>query len=219
MPDTADTTTEPAGQADETNQPPAGQVDDTDEQAQVLLADAVSGGSDDVGNGAGQDQQGKSSPWDDPDVARKEIEKLRREAAGWRTKLREAEPKLTEYQQYLDSRKTEQERLTEAKEAAERELTELRTVNARMAAAATHGLPQDLLDFLGTGTPEEIDERARLLAERLTASTPAPTAAVEESRPVARRPVESLTPGARPASDVPDDPNEAFRAFLSSRRT
>lgn len=221
MPDTADTT-EPAGQADDTTTAgqPAGQAsadtgNDDDAQAQLLLADAVSQG-DNAAPGGGD---GKKDPWDDPESARREIEKVRREAAKWRTQYREAEPQLAEYRKWVDSQKTEQQRLAEAKETAERELTTLRSMNARLVAATTHNLPPDLIDFLGDGTEEQIDERARVLAEKLSAVPAEPAAAPEQPRAAPRRPVESLTPGARPADEPPGDTNEAFRQFVNSRRS
>jgi hypothetical protein len=132
-------------------------------------------------------------PWEDRDAARKEIEKLRRESAGWRTKYREAEPQLTEYQQWQESQKTEQQKLLDAKEAAEQQLADLRSTNARLMAAATHNIPPDLIDLLGSGTDEEINARAEVLAERLKATAPAPA-------PTPQRPVEALTPGAATAT-------------------
>jgi hypothetical protein len=221
VPDTADTT-EPAGQADDTTTAgqPAGQASaDTttgdDVQAQQMLTDALSQ-DDNAAQNAGGD--GKKDPWDDPESARREIEKVRREAAKWRTQYRDAEPQLAEYKKWLDSQKTEHERLAEAKETAERELTTLRSANARLMAAATHNLPPDLIDFLGDGTEEQIDERARVLAARLAAQAAPAEPATESPRPAPRRPVESLTPGARPAGAAPADPNDAFREFLNARR-
>lgn len=221
MQDTAETI-EPAGQADDTTNadaPAAGQADaaTTDgAQAQMMLAAAVSQ-DDTAGQGAAGDSKAQTNVWDDPESARKEIEKVRREAANWRTKFRQAEPQLTEYQKWLDSQKSEQERLTEAKEAAERELTTLRSANARMTAAITHNLPPDLIDLLGSGTEEEIDARAALIADKLASASPA--APAEQPRPAPRRPVEALTPGARPANEAPADPNDAFRDFLNARRS
>lgn len=176
MQDTADTTQD-AWQPDDDN---AAQLADTAAQPEPQ---------------DGEDEA-QNDPWADPAAARKEIEKLRRESAGYRTKLRDAEPKLSEYQKYLDSQKTEQERLTEAKSAAEAKLAELTTTNARLMAAAAHNIPTDLIDLLGTGTDEEITARAQLLAERINAS-PA------FDRPASTRPVESLTAGGRPADDEP----------------
>ena len=178
MPDTADTT-----QA-------AGQPAD-DDAAQQALAEAITQPEPQDGDGQGQND----SPWADPDAARKEIEKLRREAAGYRTKLRDAEPRLTEYQKYLDSQKTEQQKLNEAKAAAETRLAEVMSQNARLMAAATHNIPADLIYLLGNGTDEEINARAERLAEKLAAVTEAP-------RPASARPVESLIAGGRPAEDT-----------------
>jgi len=150
------------------------------------------------------EEQAQNDPWADPAAARKEIEKLRRESAGYRTKLREAEPKLTEYQKYLDSQKTEAEKLAEAKQAAETKLAELTTTNARLMAAAAYNLPPDLIDLLGSGTDEEINARAQLLAERLSASSaPEP--------PASTRPVESLTAGGRPAGEPEESIDDAIR--------
>ncbi|MFJ7895880.1 hypothetical protein [Streptomyces anthocyanicus] len=178
MQDTADTT-QAAGQPDAS----------TTDAAQQPDAQPGSGTQD---TSAGQQPQG-ADPWADPDAARKEIEKLRRESASWRTKYREAEPQLTEYQQWQESQKTEQQKLHDAKEAAERELGDLRATNTRLMAAATHNIPPDLIDLLGSGSDDEINARAEMLAERLKASAPTPS-------PTSQRPVEALTPGAATAS-------------------
>lgn len=212
MQDTANEETQAAGQPDAS-------ADET--TAEQMLADAMqqpeqqSGGSqDDSKPPQGQEQSnGSKGPWADPEAARKEIEKLRKEAAGWRTKYREAEPQLSEYQKYLDSQKTEQQKLAEAKESAERELAGLRSANARLMAAATHNLPPDLIDLLGDGTEEQIDERARLLAEKLAAAAPPAPAEPERKPPAQTRPVESLTAGAKPANDKPADMDSILRAW------
>lgn len=164
-----------------------------DDAAQQMLADAAAQPEPLDG-----EEQAQNDPWADPAAARKEIEKLRRESAGYRTKLREAKPQLAKYQEYLDSQKTEAEKLAEAKEAAERELGDLRSTNARLMAAAAHNIPADLIDLLGAGTDEEINARAQLLADKLGA-VPAFDA------PASTRPVESLTAGGRPAGDESAD--------------
>lgn len=206
MQDTADTT-QAAGQPDAST--------NDDASAQQMLADAMQQPTAQPGGGAqdaptGQ-QQAATDPWADPDVARKEIEKLRRESAGWRTKYREAEPQLSEYQKWQDAQKTEQQKLVEAKESAERQLGDLRATNARLMAAATYSIPPELIDLLGGGTDDEINARAEILAERLKATAPS-------SAPSSARPVESLTPGASPASAAPQDPNAWLRK-LAGRDT
>lgn len=224
MQDTAETI-EPAGQADDTTEAPqpAGQADAAtdgdDAQAQLMLADAMTSQQDDTAGQNGEAGGKKKDPWDDPESARRMIEQLRRESAGWRTKYRQAEPLASKYRQAEDSQKTEIQRATERAQSLEQELADVRTSNARMMALVNHNLPPDLIDLLGNGTEEEIDARAKLLADKLAAAAPQPEpAAAEHARPAPRRPVESLTPGARPAGERPADPNEAFRGFLNNAR-
>lgn len=99
-----------------------------------------------------------------------------------------------------DSQKSEQQRLHERAQAAERELTALQAANARLRAATVYGLPAELVDLLGDGTEEQINERAELLAGKLAAAAPAPAS----SAPPQTRPVESLKPGAAPVGGEPD---------------
>lgn len=104
--------------------------------------------------------------------------------------LRQAAQK---YQEFEDTQKSELQRATERAQGVEQQLADLRATNARLMAAATHNIPPDLIDLLGSGSDDEINARAEALAERLKAS--APTAP-----PAQQRPVESLTPGAATAS-------------------
>ena len=167
-----------------------------DAQAQHLLAEAVQSSKDEPQDEPQDEQQ--DDPWADPERARREITKLRREAAKYRTQLREAEPKLTEYQKWLDSQKSEQERLAERLAQVERERDEARLGHARVMAAAAHNIPPELIGRIAGTTPEEIDEAAAELAEvldRLVAER-APT----PGRSASTRPVESLRPGATPAT-------------------
>lgn len=163
-----------------------------DAQAQHLLAEAVQSSRDEP-----QDEQ-QDDPWADPERARREITKLRREAAKYRTQLREAEPKLTEYQKWLDSQKSEQERLAERLAQVERERDEARLGHARVMAAAAHNIPPELIGRIAGSTPEEIEEAAEELAkvlDRLVAER-----ASTSGRSASTRPVESLRPGATPAT-------------------
>ena len=203
MPDTADVI-EAAGQPEE----------EEDAAAQQALTDALIQPEPQDGEEQTREQT-RSDPWADPEVARREIEKLRRESAGYRTKLRDAEPQLAEYKKYLDSQKTEQERLAEAKQAAEEKLAEVMATNARLMAAAAHNIPAELVDLLGTGTEDEIAARAERLAERL-ATPPDPVPPAPE-RPASTRPVESLTAGGRPADDTPPMDMDTYLRRMAGR--
>ncbi|MFD5491625.1 hypothetical protein ACFWH4_01455 [Streptomyces sp. NPDC127091] len=104
--------------------------------------------------------------------------------------LRQAAQKYSEFE---DTQKTELQRATDRAQGFEQQLADLQATNARLMAAATHNIPPDLIDLLGSGSADEINARAEVLAERLKAS--APTTA-----PTQQRPVEALTPGAATAS-------------------
>lgn len=105
--------------------------------------------------------------------------------------LRQAAQK---HQEAEDAQKTEIQRATERAQTVEQQLADMKATNARLLAAATHNIPPELIDLLGSGTDEEISSRAELLAERLKASAPTPAV------PSTQRPVEALTAGAAPAS-------------------
>lgn len=205
---------------------------DNDAQAEQALADAAqdAGTATDTEQSAGTTASGDTqqpteaeSKFDatrwaamfgDQDPA--EVKRRLEHSRTWEKRAKENSKAAAEYQKYLDSQKTEQERLAEAKEAAERELTDLRSANARLMAAATHNLPPELIDLLGTGTEDEIDARAALLAEKLAAAAPppAPPAAEPERRaPAQTRPVESLTAGAKPATERPADMDAILRGM------
>jgi hypothetical protein len=104
--------------------------------------------------------------------------------------LRQAAQKYAEFE---DTQKSELQRANERAQSVEQKLADLQSTNARLMAAATHNIPPDLIDLLGSGSDEEINARAEALAERLKATAPPPAA-------TQHRPVESLTPGAATAS-------------------
>ncbi|AJP04784.1 hypothetical protein TU94_28405 [Streptomyces cyaneogriseus subsp. noncyanogenus] len=97
-------------------------------------------------------EQATTDPWADPDAARKEIEKLRREAAKYRTKAGELEPLARKARELEDAQKTEQERLAEQLRAAQEkaQAVQQRAVRAevRALAAAEFADPDDAHAFL-----------------------------------------------------------------------
>lgn len=97
-------------------------------------------------------EQKPTDPWADPDAARKEIEKLRREAAKYRTKAGELEPLAKKARELEDAQKSEQERLTEQLTAAQDRIkaVQQRAVRAevRALAAGEFADPDDAHAFL-----------------------------------------------------------------------
>jgi hypothetical protein len=94
----------------------------------------------------------KTDPWADPDAARKEIEKLRRENAGHRTKVRELEPLAQKARELEDAQKTEAQRMSEQLTAAQQRIqaVQQRAVRSEVKALASAEFadPEDAHAFL-----------------------------------------------------------------------
>lgn len=233
-------TAEPAVQPSQPSEPPPpGQpAAGGDEQVQQMLADAITAGQfmnrpqpqaqpqqpqspTPAAPAAPAPQQG--APEGEPDkdwkaeaetwkaLARKH-ENRHLAALGFKSKdeldaLRTAAQKYAEIE---EAQKTEIQKAAERAQSYEKQLNEVRATNARLLAAATYNIPPDLIDLLGSGADEEINARAEMLAERLKATAPAPA-------PASQRPVESLTPGAAPASAAPQSPDAWIRALAGRK--
>ncbi|MGW6741640.1 hypothetical protein ACWGDX_13090 [Streptomyces sp. NPDC055025] len=133
-------------------------------------------------------------------------------ALGFKSKdeIEQLRTSAKKYQEVEDAQKTEIQKATERAQTYEQKLADMQATNARLLAAASHNIPPELIDLLGTGTDEEINARAEVLAERLKPAEPAPAQ---------QRPVESLTPGAAPASSTADTTPDQWIRQLAGRNT
>ena len=112
---------------------------------------------------SGGDQQ--TPPWGsdeefDPSKAWKLIQNLRSD-------IEELKPKAAKAKELEDAQKSESQRLADQLEAAKSEGSAAKSEAARLKAAIKHGLSEDDLELLGDGTPEQIEERAKRLADRI----------------------------------------------------
>ncbi|MCX5237230.1 hypothetical protein OG824_18690 [Streptomyces prunicolor] len=106
-----------------------------------------------------------TSPEDElPDWARKELAKVRNEAAGYRTRLRDAETKLSD---------------AKSPEEFEAALAEVKTKNAELersvlvtTVARKFDLPKELAGRLRGATPEELEADAKALQVLLAPAAP-----------------------------------------------
>lgn len=129
-----------------------------------------------------------------PQWARESLSKANREAAQYRTQVRELEPLAQKARERDEADKTEQQRLADQLAAAQ-ETARLATQEAtRLRVAAKHGLDHELLV---KGTEEEIEAHAALISAALQAATP--------RIPGSERPVETLRPGATPGEPHSED--------------
>jgi hypothetical protein len=179
------------------------------------------------GEGQAQGQEGET-----PDPAA--------ELAHWKEMARKHEKRAKEnaaaaarMKQVDQANMTEVEKAVAAQREAERERDEARDMHSRMMAAAANDLPVELIDFLGTGTEEEINERAELLASSIEETAQAiaeqllsdKIASGElvvangngrngQPQVVPGRPVESLRAGSAPAGTAPATQEQWFRQLL-----
>lgn len=147
------------------------------------------------------------------------------EAAKWKAMSRRHEATAKQnadaarkYAEWEDSQKSEQQRLADQLAAAEQRAVQAELGRAKLMAAATYNIPASMLDRISGSTEDEINEAAEMIAteissaveaevaRRLAASPPAPSVA-----PTPTRPVESLSPGAMPVNDEPEDGNSFLR--------
>jgi hypothetical protein len=172
---------------------------------------AAAGGTDPAGKDTGPvDLEGEVAKW--KALARKH-ETQHIGALGFKSKdeLDQLRTAAQKYQEFEEQQKTELQRATDKATTYEQQLADAKAANSRLMAAATHSIPPDLIDLLGGGTAEEIGARAEALATHLKAVAPAAAA------PAAQRPVESLTPGAAPASAAPVTADDWIRNAAGRR--
>lgn len=158
-------------------------------------------------------------------------EAVARELAHWKDMARKNEKRASSNAAAAQELKTIREaNMSELEKAqtAQREAEEARDAalhtHARVMAAAANNLPVDLIDHLGTGTDEEINERAQLFASVIEARARELADEVLSRNGLAAnglssgRPLESLRPGSAPAGGgTPTTPDEWFRQLITGQ--
>lgn len=112
-------------------------------------------------------QQQDTDPWADPESARAEIEKLRKESANWRTKVRDLEPLARKAQEQDEATKSELQKALDRVAEAEQKAQVAMLESARLRAASAHGLTEAQAKRLVGSTPEELDADAASFAKEL----------------------------------------------------
>jgi hypothetical protein len=126
----------------------------------------------------------------------------------------EHQQQLADHQRLLEMGKSELQRHQEAAAAAQAAAEKATADAIRWKAAATHSIPAEDFDLLGTGTEEEITSRAQRIAAKnaaqAAAAAPTPPTPVIPS-PVTR-PVAQMLPGATP-TDAPNEDDQILAAL------
>lgn len=163
--------------------------------------------SQDQTEGEGTEGQGdqRSDPWTDPENARKEIERLRRESARYRTQSKELEPLARRARELEEAGKTETQRLTEQLQGSDRRADESTAMALRYEVALDQGLNAVQARRLVGNTKEELEADARELLESFG-----------QRESVRRRPAERLTGGGTPEGDG-DSPDSDMNTLIRRR--
>lgn len=171
----------PAAPAPQQQQPPAPDDGDPDDG--------------DDGDGKGK---GKGKKLETVDDYKAELERVRKESADRRVKLRELEPLAKAALEAEEAKKTEVQKALERAEAAEKRDREREENFNRLDVAVKVGIDPDNIDLIGPGSREEMEQRA-LRVKAMQDAQAAPGA------PPSDRPVEGLRPGASPEPPKPAD--------------
>jgi len=132
------------------------------------------------------------------------IAKANSEAKGLRSRVKELETYEAKVRELEESQKSEQQKVIERAEKAEQDANAARSELIRERIARRHGIADEDMDLLGSGTEEEIEGRAK----RLAALSAAAAGTDETPAPPTSRTAEKLRPGASPKT-----PTEAPKSY------
>lgn len=159
-----------------------------------------------------------SDPWADPDAARREIEKLRRENAASRTRSKDRDALAAKVAEFEQAQLTEQERLqAQLAEAQQRsQAFQARTARAELrAAAAEFADPEDALVYLRDRLDSYVDAQGDVDAEQIAADL----ADLLVRKPHLAKAATSVVPPAEPVSPRRPAPDRTQAASANSTRT
>jgi hypothetical protein len=129
--------------------------------------------------------------------------------------------KAKQFDELAEAQKTDLQKANDRATAAEAKATAAESQRLALLAAASNDLHPDLIPFLGSGTEDEINERAKVLAEVINeraeqlANSRNGSNGHQQPNGQVRRPVESLRAGGQPAEGQrPANPNDWFRQAL-----
>lgn len=106
----------------------------------------------------------------DKERAEKLVTNLKNESKTYKQELAEAKAKLAEHER---AKMSETEKLQADYKSATDELAALKREMQLQSVAKKHNLPEELTQFITGDTAEEMDAKAKLLADKLQPATPA----------------------------------------------
>lgn len=189
------------------------------------MADADAGTAEDVEipEGAETEPEGDEAA-DSPDVAA-ELERWKREARKWEGRAKTNSDAAKELETIKTANMSELEKAQRMAADAEERAKNATAMHNRVMAAAAADLPMELIDYLGSGTEDEIAETAQVFSSVIEAEVQRRVAEItagmagRNGLPLSgARPVESMRPGSAPTTaGTANSPDEWFRQLLNTR--
>jgi hypothetical protein len=160
----------------------------------------------------------------DPDELTKQIEHWKQMARRHERTARDNSGAAKKWREQEEASKSEVQKALDAQQAAEQERDALIMSQSRMTAAVAHNLSPDLIDYLGNGTPEEINERAEQLVNIIDSEVTKRVQASQGQQPNGPRtrggrPAEQLAAGmragAQPVDNATMTADQMFRQLIN----
>lgn len=142
------------------NKAPEAATDEVEDEAKTPGPEG--GGEPESQAGSGEESSETSVDDELPEWARERISKANREAASYRTQLRELQDKTKEY------------KTVEEFNSAMEELNTKLAARDRELIAETHRIPEDMREFIIGENAEDWEASAKKLSERLATADPTP---------------------------------------------
>jgi len=201
------------------------------ESAAEDTIDVTDTGTDVVEPGTGEDAEDFEAEGLLAGMAENDPEALQREIAHWKKMSRQHESRskanaaaAAELKQIKQAGMSELERAQTAQREAEERAATAENLHFRVMAAAAHSLPPELIDHLGSGTEDEINERAELFSQVIQATAQELAEQILSRNGIntnglgTGRPLESLRPGSAPATGAaPVSREEWFRRLVTGQ--
>lgn len=118
--------------------------------------------------------------------ALKELEKVRKEAARYRTERNELQGAANKWKEHEDAQKSDLERTQEQLAEVQEKLKVAEASKVLLEVAAEHGIKPEDMALLGTGTKEELEPRAARIKELYGSA---------HTTPPSQQPRQNLAPG------------------------
>jgi hypothetical protein len=166
-------------------------------EAGAPAADAANAQESHPEDQAAEEQLHEVMQEEDPEKLKEQVDHWKQMARRHERAARDNSGAAKKWREQEDANKSEVQKAIEAQQAAEQERDALKMSQSRMLAAAAKNLSPDLIDYLGDGTSEEINERAEHLVSIIEAEVTKRVQATQGQPPNGTR-----TRGGRPAEQL-----------------